>query len=127
MADQNPPPGYGGQQPPSYPGGPGGAGGYGGPPPPGYGGPPSGYGPGYGGSPGPQKPPSATPTVLSVIGIVCWFLCSPAAIVLGFVAQNQFRVQGRPDALAKTAWIGGIVALALGIVVAIARAAAHQG
>ena len=127
MADQNPPPGYGGQQPPSYPGGPGGAGGYGGPPPPGYGGPPSGYGPGYGGSPGPQKPPSATPTVLSVIGIVCWFLCSPAAIVLGFVAQNQFRVQGRPDALAKTAWIGGNVALALGIVVAIARAAAHQG
>jgi len=127
MADQNPPPGDGGQQPPSYPGGPGGSGGYGGPPPPGYGGPPSGYGPGYGGSPGPQKPPSATPTVLSVIGIVCWFLCSPAAIVLGFVAQNQFRVQGRPDALAKTAWIGGIVALALGIVVAIARAAAHQG
>ena len=138
MADQNPPPGYGGQQPPSYPGGPGGPGGYGGQPPgyggqpPGYGGQPPyggppGYGPGYGGSPGPQKPPSATPTVLSVIGIVCWFLCSPAAIVLGFVAQNQFRVQGRPDALAKTAWIGGIVALALGIVVAIARAAAHQG
>lgn len=112
MADQNPPPGYGGQQPPNYPGGPGDAGG--------YGGPPAGYGPGYGGFPGPQNPPSSTPTVLSVIGIVCWFLCSPAAIVLGIVAQNQFRNQGRPDSLAKTAWIGGIVALALGIVVAIA-------
>lgn len=113
MADQNPPPGYGGQQPPSYPGGPGG--GYGGPPP-GYG----GYGSGYGGFPGPQNPQSSTPTVLSVIGIVCWFLCSPAAIVLGFVAQSQFRNQGRPDSLAKIAWIGGIVALVLGIVVAIA-------
>jgi hypothetical protein len=58
--------------------------------------------------------------VLSVIGIVCWFLCSPAAIVLGIIAQTQFRNQGRPDALAKAAWIGGIVALAIGIVVAIA-------
>jgi hypothetical protein len=126
MADQNPPRGYGGQEPPSYPGGPGGAGGYGAPPPgyggppPGYGGTPPGYGPGYGRFPGPQNPPSNTPTVLSVIGIVCWFLCSPAAIVLGIVAQSQFRRQGRPDTLAKTAWIGGIVALALGIVVAIA-------
>ncbi len=147
MADQNPPPGYGEQQPPSYPGGPGDAGGYGGQPPgyggqppgyggqppgyggqppgyggppPGYGGPPPGYGPGYGGYPGPQNPQSNTPTVLSVIGIVCWFLCSPAAIVLGIIAQGQFRNQGRPDTLAKTAWIGGIVALALGIVVAIA-------
>jgi hypothetical protein len=126
MADQNPPPGYGGQQPPNYPGGPGGAGGYGGPPPgyggppPGYGGPPPGYGPGYGGFPGPQNPPSSTPTVLSVIGIVCWFLCSPAAIVLGIVAQSQFRNQGQPDYLAKTAWIGGIVSFVIGIVVVIA-------
>jgi hypothetical protein len=123
MADQNPPPGYGDQQPPNYPGGPGGAGGYGAPPPgyggppPGYGGPPPGYGPGYGGFPGPQTPPSSTPTVLSVIAIVCWFLCSPAAIILGIVAQNQFRNQGQPDTLAKTAWIGGIVALVVGIVV----------
>jgi hypothetical protein len=65
--------------------------------------------------------------VLSVIGIVCWFLCSPAAIILGGVAQTQFRKEGRPDGLAKAAWIGGIAALALGIVLAIARAAAHQG
>lgn len=138
MADQNPPPGYGEQPPPNYPEGPGDAGGYGGQPPgyggqppgyggqpPGYGGPPPGYGgppgygPGYGGYPG-QRPPSSTPTVLAVIGIVCWFLCSPAAIVLGIVAQSQFRNQGRPDTLAKTAWIGGIVALAIGIIVAIA-------
>jgi hypothetical protein len=117
MADQTPPPGYGGQEPPgyggqeppgypSYPGGPGG-----------YGAPQPGYG--YGGYPGPQNPPSSTPTVLSVIGIVCWFLCSPAAIVLGLVAQSKFRAQGRSDTLAKVAWIGGIVLLALGIVVAI--------
>lgn len=140
MAEQNPPPGYGGQQPPNYPGGSGDPGGYGeqppgyggqppgyggqppgyggqppgyGGPPPGYGGPP-GYGPGYGGR------PSNTPTVLSIIGIVCWFLCSPAAIVLGIIAQSQFRNQGRPDTIAKVAWIGGIVALIFGIVVAIA-------
>ena len=117
MAGQTPPPGYGGQEPPSYPGGPpsypGGPGG-------GYGAPQPGYGPGYGGYPGPQNPPSNTPTVLSVIGIVCWFLCSPAAIVLGLIAQNKFRAQGRSDTLAKVAWIGGIVLLVLGIVVAIA-------
>jgi hypothetical protein len=58
--------------------------------------------------------------VLSVIGIVCWFLCSPAAIVLGIIAQSQFRSQGRPDSLAKAAWIGGIVALVLGIVLEVA-------
>src|SRR5262249_37657266 len=126
MADQNPPPGYGGQQPPNYPGGPGGAGGYGGPPPgyggqpPGYGGQPPGYGPGYGGFPGPQNPPANTPTGLSVIGVVFWVLWSPAAIVLGIIAQSQFRNQGRSDSLAKAAWIGGVVALVLGIVVAVA-------
>jgi hypothetical protein len=138
VADQNPPPGYGGDQPSNYPGGSGEPGGYGAPPPdyggqppgyggqppgyggqpPGYGGQPPGYGPGYGGY-GPQNPPSSTPQVLSIIGIVCWFLCSPAAIVLGIIAQGQFRNQGRPDTLAKTAWIGGIVALAIGIIVAI--------
>jgi hypothetical protein len=121
MADQYPPPGYGGQEPPSYPSGPpnypsyptgpGGGGPYGPPQP--------GYGPGYGGYPGPQNPPSNTPTVLSVIGIVCWFLCSPAAIVLGLVAQSKFRAQGRSDTLAKVAWIGGIVLLVLGIIIAI--------
>jgi hypothetical protein len=131
MAGQTPPPGYGGQEPPSwggqeppsyggqqppswgappsYPGGPGGPGGYGAPQP--------GWGPGY---PGPQNPPSNTPTVLSVIGIVCWLVCSPAAIVLGLIAQNKFRAQGRPDTLAKVAWIGGIAVLILGIVVGIA-------
>jgi hypothetical protein len=119
MADQTPPPGYGGQEPPSYPGGPPN---YPGGPPnyPSYPGGPGGYGPpqpgyGYGGYPGPQNPQSSTPTVLSVIGIVCWFLCSPAAIVLGLVAQSKFRAQGRSDTLAKVAWIGGIVLLALGI------------
>lgn len=131
MSDQTPPPGYGEQQPqpghgeqqpPSYPGYPGqsgGPGGYG-PPPPGYGPPPPGYGPGYGGYPGPQAPQSSTPTVLSVIGIVCWLFCSPAAIILGLVAQSQFRKQGRSDGLAKTAWIGGIVLLVVGVILAVA-------
>jgi hypothetical protein len=94
---QGPPPGYGGDTPP--------------PPPPGYGG---GYGQ-------PAQPQSSTPQVLSIIGIVCWFCCPAAAIVLGFVAQNQFRAQGRPDTLAKVAWIGGIVSLILGIIGTIVR------
>jgi hypothetical protein len=128
MAGQTPPPGYGGQQPPSWGGQEPPS--YGGQEPPSYGGPPSypggpgGYGapqPGWGpGYPGPQNPPSNTPTVLSVIGIVCWLVCSPAAIVLGLIAQNKFRAQGRPDTLARVAWIGGIVVLILGIVVGIA-------
>jgi hypothetical protein len=59
--------------------------------------------------------------VLSIIGIICWFLCSPAAIVLGLVAQGQYRRQARPDTLAKVAWIGGIVMLVLGIIIAIVR------
>jgi hypothetical protein len=106
---QQPPGGYG-QQPP---------GGYGQQPPGGYGEQPpgGGYGgPGYGGYPGPQGPPSSTPMVLSIIGIVCWFLCSPAAIVLGIIANVKYRNQGSPDALAKTAWIGGIVAFAIDII-----------
>jgi threonine/homoserine/homoserine lactone efflux protein len=63
-----------------------------------------------------QPQQSSTPLVLSIIGIVCWILCSPAAIVLGLVAQSKYRDQGRPDVLAKVAWIGGIAFLALGVV-----------
>ena len=59
--------------------------------------------------------------MLSVIGIVCWFLCSPAAIVLGLVAQGQYRRQARSDTLAKVAWIGGIVMLILGVIIAVLR------
>jgi hypothetical protein len=88
-------------------------------PPPGYG--PPGYGPpgdGYG-----QQParPSNVPMILSIIGIICWFCCAPLSIVLGIVAQTQFRRQGQPDTLAKVAWIGGVVALALGLVFTIMR------
>jgi hypothetical protein len=122
---QEPPPGYGGQEPPpsypggppnypNYPGGPGGQGEYWGQQPQ------PGYGPGYGGYPGPQNPQSNTPMVLAIIGIVCWVLCSPAAIVLGLIAQSKFRAQGRSDTLAKVAWIGGVVLLVLGVIVAIA-------
>jgi hypothetical protein len=96
-------------------------GGYGPPPGGGYGGPPPGGG--YGGYP-PQQPQSSTPLVLSIIGIVCWFCCSPAAIALGLIAQGQYRKQGQSDTLAKVAWIGGIVALLLGIVFTIIRLSA---
>src|SRR3954454_25255248 len=75
--------------------------------------PPPGYGAGY---PPQPRPQSSTPQVLSIIGIICWFCCSPAAIVLGIVAQNQFRAQGRLDTLARVAWIGGIVALILPVI-----------
>jgi hypothetical protein len=79
------------------------------PPPPGYGPPGGGYGQF-------QQPPSNTPLILSIIGIVCWFCCSPAAIALGLVAQGQFRRQGQSDTIAKVAWIGGIAFLLLGVV-----------
>lgn len=96
------------------------------PQPPPYGGgyppQPPGYGGGYGDYGGyPPQPESSTPQVLSIIGIVCWFCCWPAAIVLGAVAQSQFRNQGRPDTIAKVAWIGGIVAGILSIIFAILR------
>jgi hypothetical protein len=59
--------------------------------------------------------------VLSIIGIVCWFCCSPAAIALGLIAQGQYRKQGQSDTLAKVAWIGGIVSVFLGIAFAVVR------
>ena len=74
---------------------------------------------GYG-EPAPRQP-SKVPMVLSIVGIICWFVFSPAAIVLGLVAQNQYRKEGQRDTLAKVTWIGGIVVLVLGIVLAIAR------
>ncbi len=72
------------------------------------------YSGGYG-DPAPQQP-SKVPLVLSIIGIVCWFIFSPAAIVLGLIAQGQFRKNGQRDTLAKVVWIGGIIVLILGIV-----------
>jgi hypothetical protein len=97
---QQPGPGGYGEQPPDS--------GQFGPPLPQYTG-----GGGYG-EPAPQQP-SKTGLVLSIIGIVCWFVFSPAAIVLGLIAQSQFRKNGQRDTLAKVAWIGGIIVLALGI------------
>jgi preprotein translocase subunit SecG len=57
--------------------------------------------------------------VLSIIGIVCWIICTPASVVLGLIAQSKFRQQGRPDTLAKVAWIGGVVLIVLGILLSI--------
>ena len=83
---------------PQYPGGPGGA-------------PAPGGGYGYG---APQQNNAKT---LAIIGIVCIFICSPAAIILGFIAQGKYREVNQPDTLAKVAWIGGIVSLVLGVLV----------
>ncbi|MFG1910875.1 hypothetical protein [Kribbella sp. NPDC048928] len=113
--------GYG-QQPGAYPGQPGQPGqqpgGYGQQQPGSYGQQPGGYAayPGGNAGYGATAPPSNTPKILSIIGIVCWFCCSPAAIVLGLIGQSKFREQGQSDTLAKVAWIGGIVFLVLGIV-----------
>jgi hypothetical protein len=106
-------PGYGQQQP-----------GYGQQPPV-YGQQPPVYGQqqtpqGYSSYPGPQQNTAQT---LAIIGIVCLVLCGPAAIVLGLIAQTKFREQGRPDNLAKVAWIGGIVVTVIGILYFIGVAA----
>lgn len=79
--------------------------------------PPQDPGGGYG-SPQPQ---SNTPTVLGVIGIVCWFFCSIASIVLGLIGQSKARQLGQSDTLPKVAWIGGIVSAAIGLIVGIVR------
>jgi Domain of unknown function (DUF4190) len=98
---QQPGPGGYGEQPPD---------------PDGYGTPLPQYSGGGGyGDPVPQQP-SKAPLVLSIIGIVCWFVFSPAAIVLGLIAQSQYRKHGQRDTLAKVAWIGGVIVLALGII-----------
>lgn len=106
--DPNQPPG--GYGPPPPPGGgygpPPSDGGYGGPPPPGG---------GYGGPP-PPGGPSNTPMILGIIGIVCWFCCSPAAIALGLIGQSQAQKSGQSTTLPRVAWIGGIAFLILGII-----------
>jgi hypothetical protein len=121
-------PGPYGQQPPGQPGQPGQFGPGPGQPPgqPGFGQGPGGYGqmppPGGGfGYNAPTQQPSNTPMILSIIGIVCWFCCSPASIALGLVAQSKYRQQNQSDTLAKVAWIGGIVFFALGIIYSIQK------
>jgi hypothetical protein len=73
------------------------------PPPPAY------------GQPAPASQ-SNTPMILSIIGIVCWFCCSPAAIALGLIARSQARNSGQSQTLPNVAWIGGVVALLIGVV-----------
>jgi hypothetical protein len=147
--DQNGPQGYPGQQPGQYgqPGQPGQPGygqqpggygqpgqeqpGYGQQQPGGYGQQPGGYGQqpgGYAPYPdggnaayGAAAPQSSTPKVLSIIGIVCWFCCPIASIVLGLIGQGKFREQGQPDTLARVAWIGGIAFVVIGVISSIIR------
>jgi hypothetical protein len=97
------PSGQYGQQPP-YPGQPGG-----------YSQPPYGY------EGAPAAPQSNTPMILSIVAIVCWFICSPISIGLGLFAQSKYREQGQSDTLAKVAWIGGIAFLILGIITTVSR------
>jgi hypothetical protein len=100
---------------------------------PGYGQQSPGYGqqqPGYGQQqpiygqqqPGYGQQQNAAQT-LAIIGIVCLVICGPASIVLGLMAQTKFREQGRPDTLAKVAWIGGIVVTVIAFLYFIAAAA----
>ena len=79
--------------------------------------------------PGPGvQPPSRTPVILSIAGIVCWYVFPPAAIMLGLIAQRQYRAQGRRETLAKVAWIGGIVVFVLLILlVALSHRTTHTG
>lgn len=88
------------------------------PPPPGGEYQPQGGG-GYG-APTPQAQ-NNTPLVLSIIGVVCWFLCSPAAIVLGLIGQSKARQTGQSDTFPKVVWIVGIIALIIGIISYAAR------
>jgi hypothetical protein len=126
--DPNQPPGQPGpygQQPGGYGQQPGGYGQAPGQPGGGYGQAPGQPGGGYGQMPPPPggfgynapiQQQSNTPMILSIIGIVCWFCCSPASIVLGLIAQSRYRQQGQSDTLAKVAWIGGIAFFVLGII-----------
>ena len=52
---------------------------------------PGDYPPPQSGGYGPPPQQSNTPMVLGVIGIVCWFFCSIAAIVLGLIGQSKAR------------------------------------
>jgi hypothetical protein len=67
----------------------------------------------------PVQQQSNAPMIMSIIGIVCWFCCSPASIVLGLIAQNRYRQQNQSDTLAKVAWMGGVAFFALGIILTI--------
>lgn len=78
------------------------------PPAGGYGGPPAGGA-------------SNTPTILGIVGIVCWFCCSPAAIALGLYGQSKARETGQSDTLPRIAWIGGVVFLIIGVIFSIIR------
>ena len=53
--------------------------------------------------------------ILAIIGIVCWFCCSPASIALGLIGQSQAKQAGQSTTLPMVAWIGGIVSLLIGI------------
>ncbi len=74
--------------------------------------PPAG---GYGGQPvgGSQ---SNTSTIMGVVGIVCWFCCAPAAIALGLIGESKAKQSGQSTTLPRIAWIGGIVAILINIV-----------
>lgn len=72
----------------------------------------------YGASPASQ---SSAPMIMGIIGIVCWFLCSPVAIVLGLIGSSQAKKNGQSATLPTVAWIGGIVFLILGIIYATTR------
>lgn len=63
-----------------------------------------------------HDPPSRLPLVLGIIGIGCWLLCPPAAIVLGLIGEAKANDPGQRAMVPRIAWIGGVVAV---IVVAV--------
>ena len=71
---------------------------------------------------GPPRQENNTPLVLGIVGIVCWFFCALASIILGLIGQSKARELGQSDTVPKVAWIGGIVSMVIGLLVGLARA-----
>ena len=105
-------------QPPAQPP----AGGYPPPPPPvsasDYGQPAYGQ-PGYG--------QSAKTNTLAIIALIAAFICSPAGIIMGFIARSQIKQRGeRGDGLALAAIIIGFAIIVLNIAL-VATGGFHTG
>lgn len=79
--------------------------------------PPGSVGPAPGQHPEPSAPTPRpygwyTPTVLSIAGIIGWFLCGWGAIgsvIVGLIAQRKAYELGKPLTLPRVTWIGGII------------------
>ncbi len=85
-------------------------------PPPGY--PPPNYGPpGYGQQPAYGYPaPTAGTNTLAIIALVASFFCSPAGLVMGFIARGQIKQSGQGGSgIALAAIIISAVSIVVGV------------